>query len=84
MQGKCYLCGKNNAIHTHHVFQGRGRRQVSDKYGATIRLCLKCHEDVHNYKVVRLALQEEIQRKLMKENNWTVQDFVQKFGRNYT
>lgn len=87
MQGKCYLCGKWANLERHHVY-GASRRNTSERYGAVVNLCRSCHNEplngVHHNKMVRTALQEEMQLKLMKENNWTVHDFVQLFGKNYT
>lgn len=87
MQGKCHICGKYGLMERHHVFNGAYRKK-SEKYGAVVLLCHDCHNEpphgVHFNRTVMWALKEEFQRKLMFENNWSVQDFVQKFGKNYT
>ena len=66
---------------------GNKQRSLSEKYGAVLFLCPECHTDgkasVHKNKVIRLWTQEEMQKKLMQENSWTVQDFINIFGRNY-
>lgn len=83
VQGNCYLCDKYGALHTYHVFQGVGRRKVSDKYKAVVPLCPECHEEAHKYRIVRLTLQEQMQRELMEKYGWNTQQFISKFGKNY-
>lgn len=78
----CYICGRI-AHHTHHVFQGVGRRKLSDIYGLTVRLCPECHHNVHSHPRDYVWLKEEFQRKAMKENNWSIDQFIEKFGRSY-
>lgn len=84
--GKCYICGRYLTLERHHVFGG-ARRSISEKYGAVAELCHYCHNEppngVHFNKANRLALQSEFQRKLMRENNWTVEDFIQIFSKSY-
>ena len=78
----CYICGRR-ADHTHHVFEGIGRRKLSDIYGLTVRLCAECHTNVHHRPRDYLWLKAEYQKKAMKENGWTTEEFIKKFGRNY-
>lgn len=40
----CYLCGKAANLECHHVFGGANRK-ASDRYGLTVRLCHKCHNE---------------------------------------
>lgn len=87
MTGQCYLCAKYGVVERHHVY-GASRRKTSEKYKAVVYLCHECHNEppngVHHNKLVRLALQEEMQCKLMKKYNWTIEDFIKLFGKNYT
>lgn len=88
---RCYLCGRNgngDPLEEHHVFGGPYRMK-SERYGAKVDLCgLRCHregkESVHKNAAVARALKEEFQRKIMAEQGWTVQQFVEEFGKNYT
>ena len=88
---KCFLCGRSeteyNRLEVHHIFQGRGRRQISDRYGLTVLLCRNCHTQseysVHQNKETAAYLHKYGQEKAMKENNWTVEQFVEVFGKNY-
>ena len=78
----CYICG-GRATETHHVFAGRGRRQLSDRYGLVVRLCRDCHDDVHRHPARYEWLHEDFQRKAMQEQGWTIQEFIDRFGKNY-
>ena len=88
---RCYLCGRNgngDPLERHHVFNG-AYRMKSERYGAVVDLCgRRCHrestESVHRNAAVNLALKEEFQRKIMAEQDWTVEQFVDEFGKNYT
>ena len=66
---------------------GNKQRNISEKYGAVMLLCPDCHTEskasVHKNRVIRLWTQEEMQKKLMQENGWTVEEFIKIFGRNY-
>ncbi|MEG2769321.1 MAG: hypothetical protein RR902_00720 [Oscillospiraceae bacterium] len=84
---KCWLCGKNEKLEKHHIFGGAYRKS-SEKYGLTVDLCGEtCHrtgkQAAHNNKAVELKLKQYGQKKVMTEQNWSVQDFRLKFGKNY-
>lgn len=87
MRGNCYLCNQYTYLEEHHVFQGRGRRDKSDKYKAVVHLCPSCHrlapDAVHNSKMTREFLQEKFQKKLMEKNGWDTADFIREFGKSY-
>ena len=86
----CWRCGANGAfdpLDRHHIFRGKNRR-LSEKYGLVVYLChAECHlygeYAVHNNTDTRHALEAWGQRKAMEENNWTTEDFIRVFGRNY-
>ena len=72
-----------NKLFIHHCFQGRGRRQISDRYGAVVTLCEKCHTAVHHDKAYADYLHKKGQRKLMQENGRITEEFIALFGKNY-
>lgn len=87
---KCWRCGANGAadpLDRHHIFRGKNRK-LSEKYGLVVYLCHgECHlygkDAVHNNTETRHALEGWGQKKAMEENNWTTEDFIRVFGRNY-
>lgn len=83
----CFLCGcwetDYNRLQVHHIFQGRGRRQISEKYGLKLTLCERCHEQVHHSKETADYLHRYGQKRAMLENNWTKEQFIAVFGKNY-
>lgn len=83
---QCYLCGKYGATEKHHIFPGPFR-QKSEKYGLVVDLCHWCHNEppdgVHQNRERALILKQRGQRKAMKENGWSVDDFIREFGKNY-
>ena len=52
-----------------------------------VRLCHYCHNEppdgVHQNREIRRKLQAFAQKKAMKENEWSVEDFIKEFYKNY-
>ena len=88
---KCHLCGRNGQaepLERYHVFGG-AYRMKSERYGAVVDLCRhSCHREgkgsVHKNRLVSDSLKEEFQMKIMAEQGWTVEQFIEEFGKNYT
>ena len=86
----CFICGRNgtsDSLDLHHIFGGANRKK-SEKYGLVVYLCHnECHifgkHAAHNDKAVMQLLHEYGQRKAMQENGWSIDDFIQEFGKNY-
>ena len=86
----CFLCGRNGCgdpLDRHHIFGG-ARRNLSEKYGAVVDLCHdRCHENgpgaAHRCAQTAQLLHEYGQRKVMREQGWTVDEFRAVFGKNY-
>jgi hypothetical protein len=87
---RCFLCGRNgngDRLEKHHIF-GSSNRKWSEKYGLVVDLCgERCHRNgeysAHRNKDVADYLHIYGQEKAMKENNWTVEQFREIFGRSY-
>lgn len=86
----CYLTGRTDNLHEHHVYFGSGNRKLSEQYGLKIWLVGNLHNlsdyGVHGKygKELDLKIKREVQIKAMKYYGWSVEDFIRKFGRNYT
>ena len=85
---KCFLCGRNRhaGLEVHHIFSASNRKK-SDRYGLVVTLCADCHRladhAVHRDAETMQYLHEYGQRKAMQEQGWTVQQFMEVFGKNY-
>lgn len=87
---ECFLCGRNgrgDRLERHHIFGG-ACRPLSEKYGLAVYLCgNRCHRNgeysAHRNKEVAAYLHRYGQHKAMTDNNWTTEEFIKKFGRNY-
>lgn len=84
------MCGRNGSadpLDKHHIFGG-AYRSKSERYGLYVYLC---HHDCHifgEYAAHKNAdamryLHQYGQKKAMYENNWTIDDFIREFGKNY-
>ncbi|MGN0444226.1 MAG: hypothetical protein ACI4F5_06400 [Acutalibacteraceae bacterium] len=87
---KCWLCGRNGSadpLDRHHIF-GAANRKKSEKYGLVVYLCHeRCHifgrNAVHQNAQTMQMLHEYGQKKFMKEQNATADEFRKVFGKNY-
>jgi len=99
----CYLCGDEEWEHyqrleEHHIFYGRGKRSLSDKYGLVVYICSeKCHregpEAVHrkpngkNDKKLKRDGQKAFEYKWVIDHGGTFEqargEFMKLFGKNY-
>ena len=85
---KCYLTGRTDNLHEHHVFFGKNRK-LSEQYGLKIWLVGNLHNlgdyGVHGKygKLLDEKIKREAQQKAMEYYGWSVEDFIKKFGRNY-
>lgn len=81
---ECLVC-KSPYVEDHHVFFGRGKRQLSEKYGLKVWLCYRHHRDskagVHFNKTLDTKIKQMAQREF--EAEYTREQFIQIFGRNY-
>ncbi len=84
--GECFLCGNYETVERHHLFGGPFRKKA-DRLKLTVMLCPWCHQidpdSAHKSAETRLYLHKYGQRKAMREQGWTVEDFVREFGKNY-
>ena len=82
---KCLVCNTTQNIHIHEVFYGRGKRQLSIKYGCCVGLCAWHHngskEGVHFNKYLDTKLKKFSQKKFME--HYPELNFVKIFGKNY-
>ena len=87
---ECFLCGRNgngDPLERHHIFGGSNRNN-SEKYGLVVYLSgNECHRNgkhaVHKDKYIMEFLHKYGQGKAMRENNWTVEQFREIFGKSY-
>jgi len=86
MTGKCFLCKQTAPLERHHIFGG-AYRDKSEQYGLTVDLCHNCHNEppdgVHHNREKMDTLRRYGQIKAMGANDWTVEDFIREFGKNY-
>ena len=87
---KCFLCGRNgngDRLERHHIF-GAANRDKSEELGLVVWLCgERCHRlgrlSAHQNAEVMEYLHKYGQKKVMKEQGWTKEQFREVFGANY-
>lgn len=87
---KCWLCGRNGSadpLDRHHIFGGPYRSK-SERYGLVVYLCHHdCHvfggNAVHQNVRTMHELRAWGQEKAMREQGWTLEEFIHQFGKNY-
>lgn len=84
---ECLVCGKNRNLHKHHIYEGIGRRDQSEKYGCWCYLCARHHNmsdvGVHYNKAFDLKLKRKCQKILEEQKGWSREQFTNVFGMNY-
>ena len=83
MQSKCecYLCGITRTLNRHHVINGVGNRDNSERYGLWVYLCPKHHEMVHTDQKLDVELKRYAQRAF--EETYPDEDWMKIFHKNY-
>lgn len=89
--GCCFLClnvdGNYNFkdLEEHHIFFGRGKRELADEDGLTVQLCIEHHrtgkEAVHKNRTSDLLLKVIGQAKY--EETHTREEFIKRYGKSY-
>lgn len=82
----CYITGDEYNLHEHHVFNGANRKK-SEKYGLKIYLRADWHNmekySVHMDAEFDRKIKAEVQQIAMAHYDWSVEDFIRIFGKNY-
>jgi hypothetical protein len=82
---ECYFTKRTGNLHLHHIFYGRGLRQISDREGFVVYLIPELHnmsnDGVHFNRELDLRLKRECQAKY--EETHSRKEFIQLIGRNY-
>ena len=83
---RCIVCGTTLNIHTHEVFFGKNRKK-SIEDGCCVYLCGKHHnqsnEGVHFSHDLDLKLKIAMEKAWLKEYDKTIEDFIERYGKNY-
>lgn len=85
-EGKyCYVCGRESALHKHHIFFGANRKK-SEEDGAFCYLCYMHHNGgnygVHFNKELDTRLKKECQE-AWQEKYGTIEDFRKRYGKSW-
>ena len=79
---ECWLCKQKAFTDVHHVFNG-ALKAKSEKYGALINVCRKCHNEIHKDAGLRTGIKTVFQKKIMRQQNWTINDWRKNFYKSY-
>lgn len=81
---KCYVCGRQTQLESHHCIAGVPGRKNSEKYGLKVWLCREhhtgnsgVHQDIKLDWLIRRAAQREFEKRYDR-NQW-----MAVFGKNY-
>lgn len=82
--GQCAYCGRmDRALQRHEAFHG-ANREKSKNLGCWLLICDVCHDALHHHDAtIDAEIKVYMQRKAMKHYGWSVDDFRQRFGKNY-
>ena len=82
----CYICGSTCNLHEHHIFFGTANRQLSEKYGLKVFLCVTHHTGSRN--AVHMNRDADLYLKRIAQSEFesvhgTRDDFISIFGKSY-
>lgn len=84
---ECYVCHCRDNLHLHHILFGH-KRKKADEDGLTVYLCYWHHEGadgVHG----KCGHQLDQDLKIIAEKEWlkhydkSIEDFIERYGKNY-
>ena len=86
-ESELYSTERFEGSHRHEVFFGSANRQKSIKLGLVVFLAPEMHNmsnhGVHFNKAFDNELKQIGQKTAMEKYNWSIDDFIREFGRNY-
>ena len=84
---ECFICHAPDPLHRHHIYEGTGRRKISEQQGCWIWLCPRHHNasnfGIHANKELDLKIKQMCEEKWLEIHDATQEDFIEVFGRNY-
>ena len=85
-ESELYATERFSGSHKHHIFGGSNRNK-SEKLGLYVFLAPAMHNmsdsGVHFNKAFDNELKQIAQRTAMETYEWSIEDFIREFGRNY-
>lgn len=83
----CYKCGIGGILEEHHIFYGKNRKN-SDIDRLVVYLCPQCHRGtngVHGKNGAKFdkELKAIAEQKWLDTYNKTIEDFVERYKKNY-
>ena len=82
---RCYITGRTDNLHKHHVFEGTANRRKSEKWGLYIYLTGEFHnlsdKGINFNKELDLEVKRRAQRKFEELHSHDL--WMQEFHRNY-
>ena len=81
----CYLTGRVDNLHRHHIYFGRGVRPLSERYGCWVWLTAEMHNASNAGVHFNIALDRQLKRECQEafERTHTRREFMAIFGRSY-
>jgi len=82
--GSCPICARRSRpLQRHEVFHG-AYRDKAKRLGCWLYICDICHDRLHHHDAeLDLYLKRLMQRLAMEYYGWSVDEFRQRFGKNY-
>jgi hypothetical protein len=83
----CFLCKKRDVYlygtEVHHMIFGVAKRKLADQDGLTVHLCNYHHVMLHRHGDYKEELQQLAEKTWLEHYNKSVEDFIQRYGKNY-
>ena len=83
---ECFICGRTDPLHIHHIFFGTSNRMKSDEDGCIVYLCPNHHtgkDGVHFNRRADLYFKVMCEKKWMEVYGKTEAEFIERYGKSY-
>jgi len=78
----CFICGQWGQ-EVHHCLHGTANRKLADEDGLTVKLCRRCHANLHDKGYFDRELQKIAQTKWMEHYGKSEYEFLKRYGKSY-
>ena len=83
----CYLCKKKGltvrGTDCHHMVYGTAKRKLADEDGLHVQLCHLHHMMLHQQGYYREELQQYAEQMWLDHYGKTIDDWIQRYGKNF-
>ena len=81
----CFYCGSERDLDRHHCLHGTANRKLAEEDGLWIWVCREHHNMIHGNEghCMDVKLKQTAEYAWLQHNNKTIQEFIDRYGKNW-